>query len=105
MKPLLKYALWGLAAAGSVVGLDISGFGKKALENLNKTPACAQSCIMNPKWAKTYAPECADLDFGKEYGMKLCQNYMYQHMLDNCFKEKCSAKDRKKVTPPYGRNG
>ena len=87
-----------IASAASASAFDISVFGERAVQNLNLTPACAQMCILNPKWAKEYAPECANIDLGVEYGTRLCQNYVYQHMLDNCFKEKCKAKDRKRVT-------
>jgi hypothetical protein len=86
-----------LASALAVSAIDISVFGEKAVINLNLTPPCAQMCILNPKWARTYAPECSEIPLGIEYGTKLCQNYMYQHMLDSCFKEKCGPKDRKKV--------
>ena len=81
----------------SASAFDISVFGERAVQNLNLTPACAQICILNPKWAREYAPECSTIDLGVEYGTRLCQNYMYQHMLDNCFKDKCKVKDRKKV--------
>jgi hypothetical protein len=86
-----------IASAASASAFDISVFGERAVQNLNLTPACAQICILNPKWAREYAPECASIDLGVEYGTRLCQNYMYQHMLDNCFKDKCKVKDRKKV--------
>jgi len=89
-----------IASAASASAFDISVFGERAVQNLNLTPACAQMCILNPKWAREYAPECANIDLGVEYGTRLCQNYVYQHMLDCCFKEKCKAKDRKKVKLP-----
>src|SRR5204863_129881 len=72
-------------------------FGDRTVLNLNLTPPCAQMCILDPKWAKTYAPECADIPLGIEYATKLCQNYMYQYMLDSCFKDKCNDADRTKV--------
>lgn len=86
-----------IAATAAVSAFDISVFGERAVQNLNLTPACAQMCILNPKWAREYAPECSNIDLGVEYGTRLCQNYVYQHMLDNCFKDKCTPKDRKKV--------
>ena|SRR5579859_1336982 len=87
-----------LSLATSASAIDLNAFGERALSNLNKTPTCAQMCILNPKWARTYAPECANIPLGVKYGRKLCQNFMYQAMLDNCFKEKCSnPEDRKKV--------
>lgn len=86
-----------ITSAATVSALDISVFGERAVQNLNLTPACAQMCILNPKWAREYAPECATIDLGVEYGRRLCRNYVYQHMLDNCFKDKCKPKDRKKV--------
>jgi hypothetical protein len=99
MKGTIAIAFFTLvASATSVFAIDISVFGEKAVMNLNLTPPCAQMCILNPKWARTYAPECSEIPLGIEYGTKLCQNYMYQHMLDACFKDKCSPKDRKKVT-------
>ena len=71
------------------------------MNNLNLTPACAQRCIFNPKYVQTYAPECNNLEFGVEYARRLCKSNLYQHMLDNCFKEKCTHDDRKRVmTPP-----
>ena len=86
-----------IASAVSVEAFDISIFGERTIRNLNLTPACAQMCILNPKWAKEYAPECAGIELGIEYGTRLCQNYVYQHMLDNCFRDKCKPKDRKRV--------
>jgi len=97
MKWSITAVLAALVASATVNAFDIKAFGARALKNLNQTPACAQMCIFNPKWARTYAPECADIPLGVEYATKLCQNYMYQHMLDSCFKEKCSDGDRKKV--------
>lgn len=81
----------------SVSAIDLSVFGERAVVNINLTPACAQMCILNPKWAKTYAPECSGIPFGLEYGKRLCQNYLYQHMLDNCFKDKCDDNNRRRV--------
>ena len=86
-----------IASTATVSAVDISVFGERAVQNLNLTPACAQMCILNPKWAREYAPECATIDLGIEYGTRLCRNYVYQHMLDNCIKDKCKPKDRKKV--------
>ena len=85
-------------AVSSVSAFDITTFGARAVQNLNRMPACAQLCIFNPKLAWTYAPECSDLPLGREYAKRLCQNYMYQHMLDNCFKENCNDNERKRVS-------
>ena len=54
-------------------------------------------CILDQHWTKTYAPECADLPLGTEYGARLCRNYMYQHMIDHCIKGKCNDGDRRTV--------
>src|SRR5579862_2373947 len=78
--------------------LDVSDFGERAVKNLNQVPVCAQICILNPKWARIYAPEISSIPFGKEYGKKLCENSKYQDMLDGCFKKRCSEKNRTKVT-------
>jgi hypothetical protein len=85
------------SAVSAVSAIDIGVLGERAVLNLNLTPACAQMCILNPKWARTYAPECADIPFGIEYATKLCQNHMYQYMLDSCFKDKCNDHDRNRV--------
>jgi hypothetical protein len=69
-----------------------------AIQNLARTPGCAMPCILDPHWTKTYAPECADLPLGIEYGARLCRNYMYQHMMDHCIKGKCNDDDRKTVS-------
>ena len=92
-----------LASTVSVSAIDLSVFGERTVVNLNLTPACAQMCILNPKWAKTYAPECSDIPHGVEFGKRLCENYVYQHMLDNCFKDKCNDEDRKKVLSVFGK--
>ena len=84
-------------AASTVSAIDFGVLGERAILNLNLTPACAQTCILNPKWARTYAPECAGIPLGIEYATKLCQSYLYQHMLDSCFKDKCNDNDRKRV--------
>lgn len=97
MKWSVTALIAALVASASVSAIDLAAFGPRALQNLNQTPACAQLCIFNPKWARTYAPECADLPLGKEYATKLCENYMYQHMLDSCFKDKCTDGERQKV--------
>ena len=89
-----------ITSAISVSAIDISVFGERTIVNLNLTPTCAQMCILNPKWSRTYAPECSDIPLGVEYGKRLCQNYLYQHMLDNCFKDKCSDTDRKREQSP-----
>jgi len=97
----MKFTLVSIlvASVASVVSaIDISALGERTVLNLILTPGCAQMCILNPNWVKTYAPECADIPLGIEYATKLCQNYMYQHMLDNCFKDKCNDGDRKKAT-------
>lgn len=95
----MKFSLTVILAASVafVSAIDIGSFGERTIINLNLTPACAQICIFNPKWARRYAPECADLPLGVEYATKLCENYIYQHMLDNCIKGKCNDSDRKKV--------
>jgi hypothetical protein len=97
MKWTITTLIATLAASASVTAFDLTVFGARAIKNLNQTPTCAQLCIFNPKWARTYAPECADIPLGVEYATKLCENYMYQHMLDSCFKDKCSDGDRQKV--------
>jgi hypothetical protein len=88
-----------VVAVGQVAGLTNAGdFGARALANMAKMPNCALKCVINPKYARTYAPECDDIPFGKEYGRMLCQNEKYQQMLDGCFREKCPIpKHRKKV--------
>jgi hypothetical protein len=86
-----------VSAASAVSAIDIGALGERAVLNLNLTPVCAQTCILNPKWAKTYAPECANIPLGIEYVTKLCQSYLYQHMLDNCIKDKCNDNDRMRV--------
>jgi hypothetical protein len=95
MKLTITGSIFVLTSAVSAI--DIGVFGERAVLNLNLTPACAQMCILNPKWVRTYAPECADIPHGVEYGIRLCQNYMYQRMLDNCFKDKCNDDDREQV--------
>jgi len=81
-----------------LLGLDLPlSIPKTAIRNLNETPFCAKKCIFNPHWTQTYAPEVKDLGYGHEYGNALCLNYVYQHMLDNCFKENCSPAKRAKV--------
>jgi hypothetical protein len=82
-----------------VSAIDFSTIPVKAMENLAQTPGCAMQCILDPHWAQTYAPECSDLPVGKEYGARLCRNYMYQHMVDNCIKGKCNDNERRLVTP------
>ena len=99
LKPSMKFPLSFVALTSAVSGFGVGNLGERVITNLNLTPSCAQTCIFNPKWTRTYAPECANIPIGIEYGTKLCQNYMYQHMLDNCFKEKCNDQDRKKVSP------
>jgi len=86
------------ALASYALAFDPTVLGARAVNNLNLTPSCAQRCIFNPKYAKIYAPECKDLGFGVEYATRLCKSYLYQHMLDGCFKEKCCNDDRKRVT-------
>jgi hypothetical protein len=97
MKLTIAGILTLITSAFSVSAIDLSVLGERAVVNLNLTPECAQKCILNPTWAKTYAPECSGIPLGMEYGKKLCQNYMYQHMLDNCFKDKCNDEERKRV--------
>jgi len=92
---ILFVALSAFLAVTSAI--DAGAFGERALNNLNHAPVCAQICIINPKFATTYAPETSSLPFGKEYGKALCENAKYQEMLDNCFKKRCSDKNRKKV--------
>jgi hypothetical protein len=101
---IMKFTLAGtfafLALTTSVSALfnfDLTVFGERAMININRTPLCAKMCIFNPKWARTYAPECSSLPFGREYATRLCQNSVYQQMLDSCFKEKCNGNDRRLV--------
>src|SRR5579862_4815026 len=68
----------------------------QALQNIIQTPGCATSCIFDGHWAKTYAPNCNGPP-NVEQGACLCRTYMYQHMMDNCIKEKCSDNDRRLV--------
>jgi hypothetical protein len=93
----LFISLFSLFALTSAAAIDVEVFGERALKNLNHAPVCAQICIFNPKLATTYAPETSSLPFGKEYGKELCENTKYQEMLDNCFKRRCSDKNRRKV--------
>lgn len=76
---------------------DVSVFGERAIKNFNASPVCAQICIFNPKWARTYASELSDMPFGKEYGKRLCENDKYQEALDGCFKRRCNDKNRRKA--------
>jgi len=86
------------ALASYALAFDPTVLGGRAINNLNLTPSCAQRCIFNPKFARIYAPECNNLEFGVEYATRLCKSYLYQHMLDSCFKEKCCNDDRKRVS-------
>lgn len=85
------------SAAPAVSAIDTGILGERALLNLNLIPACAKICILDPKWARTYAPECAGIPLGIEYVTKLCQSHLYQHMLDSCIKDKCNDNDRMRV--------
>lgn len=94
----MKATLTGiLAFVTSAVSISSFDIGERALTNFFLTPACAQSCILNPRLVRKYAPECINIPIGMEYGTKLCQNHLYQHMLDNCFKEICNDQDRNEV--------
>jgi hypothetical protein len=78
-------------------------FGPRAVENMKKMPFCALKCVLNPKWARTYAPELADTPLGIEYGTGLCVNSEYQVAMDDCFKDKCQGRSeaRRSVIPKY----
>ena len=69
--------------------MDLGDLGLTAINNIFRTPPCAMKCILDPHWLKTYAPECSDMSVGKDLGIRLCQNYMYQAMIDDCIKGKC----------------
>jgi len=85
-------ALIGLAL--QVRAINLGAIPQIAIQNLARTPSCAMPSILDPHWTKTYAPECAALPVGIEYGARLCRNYMYQHMIDHCIKGKCNDDDR-----------
>ena len=95
---IASVALMVAAIPVSAFGL-LTTFGMRAFNNMRKTPPCALKCVLNPRWAQTYAPECAKVPLGQEYGRLLCLNSIYQQELDNCFKDKCKRKPgtRKKV--------
>ena len=65
----------------------------KATENISRTPSCAMTCILDPHWAKYYAPECSQLPWGPEYGARLCRNFLYRFMIDHCIKGNCDEHD------------
>jgi hypothetical protein len=88
----------GLVSLAAAMAMpDPALFGPRAVQNLESTPSCAKMCLLNPKYARTYASEGRDIDFGPEYGRMLCHNAKYQFMLDACIKEKCSDEDRRKA--------
>ena len=94
----VRARLAALAATVLPAGaFDWGAIPPQALENLNRTPSCAKSCILDLHWAKTYAPECSQLPFGVEYGSRLCRNFMYQFMIDTCIKSHCNDEDRRTV--------
>ena len=76
--------------------------GLKAAANIFKTPKCAKRCIFDPHYQETYAPDCSNLSAGVEMARRLCENQIYQQMMDNCIKEKCGDDDRQKVHPENG---
>src|SRR5271170_4803097 len=91
--------LTALAATVLPAGaFDLGAIPPKVVENLSRTPSCAMSCIFDPHWIKTYAPECSQLPLGAEYGSRLCRNFMYQFMIDTCIKSHCSDEDRRTVS-------
>lgn len=92
-------ALAGLAF--QVNAINMADFPQTAIQNLARTPGCAMTCILNPHWTKTYAPECSDIPMGREYGARLCRNNIYQQMIDGCIKENCSENDRRMVPPLF----
>jgi hypothetical protein len=83
----------------SALAIDLGALGMTAITNIFRTPQCAMKCIFDPHWMDTYAPECAGLPVGKELGQRLCQNVIYQHMIDDCIKGNCNDDERGRVCP------
>lgn len=94
MKRLVVEFIARVACVVTALAFDVGSFGERAVKNLNLTPTCAKMCILNPRRARIYVPEAANIPFRREYGKKLCENKVYQEKLDSCFKRKCSDENR-----------
>jgi hypothetical protein len=97
-------AVFGLIIAISASAFDgffydMARFTPEVLDNIDKSPYCAHSCISTEEYPPRFAPECRGLD-GKEFGACLCKANGYQYMLDQCYTlMKCNSKERKTVNP------